>query len=111
MTNVERKTIRKYIESIYSIDLGGNIQDAIDILQDTKSEVLSQGYHNVLIFENYNRYEIYGERFETDEEYQERLKKEKKQKAIKTRNDLIRKKNKDEKDRKEYERLKKKFGG
>ncbi len=51
-------------------------------------------------------YEITFEREETDAEYNKRLKREKKQKEIKTKT----KKAAEDRERKEYERLKKKYG-
>ena len=102
--------VEDYYVSNWNLD-GKSVEDVISKLQELKTEALNQGYDDLTVDVDYDGYwEFYGVRLETDEEYEKRLKALEKQKATNKRNALIRKQKKEEQDRKEYERLKKKFG-
>lgn len=101
----ERLTIRRHITRLYSID--GRLSD----FQDSLNDLVYQHREYCLSIETSYDYdehtiEIYGERLENDEEYQLRLD------ALNEQKERLRqeKKTKLEKERLEYERLKKKFG-
>lgn len=106
-----KKNVLKYLYDLdlYDIFDGRYIDDSINLLHDLKVS-----YPNTLKFNTtWAGYDggacvqIYEERLETDKEYVDRLKVEEKERAIIKKN----KAKKEEKDRKEYERLKKKFEG
>ena len=91
-----KKQIRK-TKTIYLSDFEGKIDDMISQLQDWKNEGW-EGLDSDYVYD-VNCYELYRNRLETDEEYNERMSQEK---LIKERDEAKR--------RKQYEQLRKEFG-
>lgn len=92
-------------------DFYGYIDDVVSKLTQLKKEAETEGFSNLMIvveasyYENSSEWSLRGDRLETDKEYEKRLAIEKKITEDKKKEKLRR----DENDRKEYERLKKKF--
>lgn len=103
-----KKLVKIRLEDIKDI-FEGNIDEIVERLIKVKNSYESQGFTNLqaIVEHSYDYYDIdlYGERLETDAEYQKRLKIEARERDAKA----YAKRKKEEKERREYERLKKKF--
>lgn len=106
---MERKTIKENFLTIDSIN--GSLNEIIKFLMERKSFYTSLGYKNIEIQSSYSEmygveFQFYGDRPETDEEMNNRIKFEerKKKKSEKVKQSKL------DRDKKEFERLKKKFG-
>lgn len=97
-------------------DLEGGIEDTIKMLLDLKTVAESQGFTNISLYLDVDNYSysggrvfdswyIMGNRLETDEEYDKRMKREERIKQDNKNAAQV----KLNKERREYERLKKKF--
>lgn len=109
---MEKKFIRAKVEDFDAemyLANGASLDDAIYNLGVCKEKYTKLGWRNLALEHfvdyDYQEYELWGERLETDEEFEERVKAEKKRAA-----EQKKKKEKTEaQERKLYKKLKKKF--
>jgi len=107
---MKKKYIREQVTTFSPHDLTGNIEIAIQLLKNYNDDYELQGYKNIHIdFGSYfgkNNYTVTGERLETDKEFQRRVNKEEKLKNEKKLSNIA----KETAERKQLERLVKKYG-
>ncbi len=105
----EKKRLRQRLENVTE-ELEGSVKHVTTTLQEITEEYAKKGYSDFYLeYEagyDYNAHVLYGFRMETDNELVKRLKIEEKAKE----KNHITKERKEERDRKEYERLKTKYG-
>lgn len=111
----QKKKIRTYEVTSLTIraeDLGGRIDETINLLKNHKEDLVTKGYSEIELQAEYyghdggiGEWSIWGTRLETDNEFEIRIKNEERaqerQKVLKSKQE--------QKDLKEYKRLKKKF--
>ena len=106
----DRKLLSNYLVGLSVSDFDGKIDDVIQMLANYRDTYIASGYMNIRISADqyYDTVDIdlYGDRYETDEEYEKRINMVKK---IAQRQKLEKKKQAEE-EKKLYERLKKKYG-
>lgn len=98
-----KKTVKELVSCFSSYEILGTVGDAIKFLQERFQP------SDRLVEDSYYEYSVYRDRLETDEEYARRMKAEAEAKEKTLARKKKRQENKVLKERKEYERLKKKF--
>ena len=99
---IEKISVSEFIATFSPYDLEGTLEDAVKYLQNQfQLNDKIEFYYS----DEYSEYSVYRTRLETDKEYAARMKAEEQALAKQKKS----KENKELRDRKEYERLKKKF--
>lgn len=100
-----KQKVRKYIDSTGDTDFTGTIDEICARLKDKEVLFKEKGFENISIEIQYDYsgdyFEFWGDRIETDKEYEARLKRE--QKAIERQEKKL------AKEKEKYEKLKAKF--
>lgn len=105
-----RKILNDYLVELSVFNFNGRVDDVIKMLENYRNEYTADGYFDIYISADHYydtvSIELRGERYETDGEYEKRMKAEK----VLVQKAKDAKKQQEADERKMYERLKKKYG-
>lgn len=113
----EKKTVTRILKDIYSIIYPLKVSDLLNTINSWKEEY--KDFFNLRLNEDReysmdgsyeSSWQLVGDRYETDQEYEKRILREKRQRESNKKTKEKQKAEKEERDRQEYERLKAKYG-